>query len=153
MKLDPALARFVGGPVMLTLGSRDTANRPAIGRGSGVWLLDDLERLEVAIGGRLWADTVANLRDNGMLAVTAVQPADYRAFQFKGRASLRPAGAGDEARARRYVAETTRLLEGLGVPEPLIRHWLTDSDIVVATLAVDRVFEQTPGVRAGVAVA
>lgn len=153
MRMDiPAdLARFIEGQVLMTLATRDAGNRPMIARGSGGRIAGG--QLEVAISAHLWPETVANLRDNGMLAATFVQPHDYRAFQLKGRAVLRPAGVEDEARAADYVARTEALLIGLGVPLASIRYWLTARDVAVATMVVDRMFEQTPGPRSGAVVA
>lgn len=153
MKIPPELARFMDGPILMSLATRDAGNRPLIARGSGARTTPGLDRVEVAISARIWPDAIANLRDNGMLALTLVQPADYRAFQLKGRARLRPADADDDARAGAYVTETIRVLVGLGVPEALTRYWLTAHDIHIASLAVDRIFEQTPGPRAGAVVA
>jgi len=153
MQLTAELAAFITGPVLMTLGSRDAANRPMVGRGTGGHVPPALDRVEIAICTRLWPETAANLRDNGMLAATFVRPADYRAYQLKGRARLRPPEPEDVARAAAYVARTARLLGDLGVPRPLIDYWLSGQDIVVAELVVDRIFEQTPGPRAGAVVA
>ena len=151
MDIPPSLARFVEGPVLMTLATRDAANRPVIGRGSGGRVVGG--RVEVAVSAHLWPETVANVRANGMLAATFVQPADYRAFQLKGRALLRPGGDGDVARAEAYVVRTEALLVDLGVPVAAIRFWLTAREVVVVSMTVDRAFEQTPGARAGVVVA
>lgn len=149
MKITPELARFIEGPVLMTLATRDAANRPMIARGSGGRVLAGLGQVEVAVSALLWPETVANLRDNGMLATTFVQPTDYRAFQLKGRATLRPPEEEDILRARTYVAEAERLLADQGVPLDLIRYWLTAREIMIVSLTVDRAFEQTPGPRAG----
>lgn len=171
MQLTPELAGFLSGPVLMTIATRDAANRPMVGRGSGGRAVAgppdpfaaappdgapgaSARRLvEVAVSALIWPETVANVRATGMLAVTFVQPADYRAFQLKGRATVRPAEAADQARADAYVAATERLLIDLGVGPDLVRYWLTARDIAVLTMEVDRVFEQTPGPRAGAVVA
>lgn len=151
MEIRPDLARFLAGPVLMTLGTRDGGNRPMIARGSGAWASGDRSLVRVLISEWLWPETAANLRDNGRLALTVVQPADYRAFQLKGRARLRPATAEEVARAVRYVETTRALLLGLGVPAALTDHWLCDREVVTAELAPEQVFEQTPGPRAGAA--
>lgn len=150
MKITPALARFIEGPVLMTLATRDAANRPVIGRGSGARATEERKQVEIAVSAHLWPETVANVADNGMLAATFVQPTDYVAFQLKGRASLRPPEKDDIARARTYVEETEKLLADQGVPLDLIRYWLTAREIMLVCLSVDRAFEQTPGPRAGV---
>ena len=98
------------------------------------------------------AKTVANLRDNGALSVTFVDPESYRAFQMKGRGALRDADANDCARAVAYVAELRQRLVGFGSEGSAIDFWLTARDVVMATLDVDRVFEQTLGSRSGTVV-
>jgi len=110
MRITAELARFITGPVLMTIATRDAANRPLIARGSGGHVSPDLARVDVAVSARLWPETIAHVRENGMFTVTFVQPADYRAFQVKGRAEVRPATPEDEARAEAYVAGTEALL-------------------------------------------
>ena len=152
MIIPAAIASFIQGPVLTTLGTRDARNRPMIARGSGGHSLVAPGRLEIAISASLWPETVANLRDNGALSVTFVDPESYRAFQVKGRGALREADADDCARAVAYVAQLRQRLVGFGIEGSAIDFWLTARDIVMATLDVDRVFEQTPGSRAGTVV-
>ncbi len=149
MDIPAAVAHFIEGPVLMTLATRNAENRPMIARGSGGRILESPGRLEVAISSWLWPETVANLQDNGALAATFVDPASYRAFQFKGRAALRIADPDDRSRAEAYVAQAGQLLADLGVDRSATGFWLTARDIVIATLEVDRIFEQTPGPRAG----
>lgn len=153
MEIPADVARFIDGPVMMTLATRDAGNRPMIARGSGGHVPAARDRVEIAISAHLWPETVANLRENGALAATFVDPASYRAFQLKGRATVRPPAPDERARAEAYVARTEAVLADLGVPRPAIRYWLTARDLVIASLAVDRIFEQTPGPRAGAVVA
>ncbi len=151
MPLPPTLAPFISGPVLMTLAIRDAANRPMIARGSGGRVVAS-GRVDVAVSGHLWPETLANVRDNGMLATTFVQPDDYRAFQLKGRAIVRAATPVEIAEAEAYVVRTEAVLQGLGVPRAAIRYWLTARDVAIVSLAVDRAFEQTPGPRAGTTV-
>lgn len=149
MRLSEDLAAFIAGPVLMTIGTRDAVNRPMIARGTGGLAWADRAGVGVAISNWLWPETVANLRDNGMIAVTFVRPDTYEAYQLKGRARLRAAEPEDVAAAADYVRRATAVLRGLGVPPALIATWLTDRDPVIAEFALDRVFEQTPGPRAG----
>lgn len=153
MRLLPEIVDFIRGPVLMTLGTRDAANRPMVARGSGGRPTDDGARVLIAVSASLWPETVANLADNGMLAATFVRPDDYRAFQVKGRAVLRAAGSEDAAAAADYVRRTRAVLRDLGVPLPMVDYWLTDRDVTIAELTADCVFEQTPGPRAGRVVA
>lgn len=152
MEIPDDVARFIGGPVLMTLATRDARNRPMIARGSGGRTLPAADLVEVAVSAFLWPETVANIEANGTLAATFVDPASYRAYQLKGRATVRQADRDDRARADAYVARAAAILMDLGVaPEP-IRYWLTAREVVIASLTVDRIFEQTPGPRAGTVV-
>ena len=152
MRITTELARFIEGPVMMTVATRDAENRPMIARGSGGHVPPDFSRVDVAVSAHLWPETIANVRDNGMFTATFVQPADYRAFQAKGRAEIRPPSHEEVARAEAYVIRMEGFLTDLGVPLGLRRHWLTARDTMIVALTVDRVFEQTPGPRAGAVV-
>ncbi|PZQ50378.1 MAG: hypothetical protein DI556_07425 [Rhodovulum sulfidophilum] len=153
MRVSEDLAGFIEGPILMTIGTRDAANRPMISRGTGGRAWDDRAGVTVAISDWLWPECVANLRDNGMIAITFVRPDTYEAFQVKGRAEPRPPTADERLRAADYIRRATVMLRGLEIPPALIATWLTDRDIVMADLTVDRVFEQTPGPRAGRVVA
>lgn len=152
MIIPAAIARFIQGQVLTSLATRDADNRPMIGRGSGGHSLIAPGRLEIAVSGRLWPETVANLRDNSALSVTFVDPENYHAFQLKGRAALRDADTRDRERAEAYVAQLRQRLVSFGVEGSAVDFWLTARDIVMATMDVDRIFEQTPGPRAGTVV-
>lgn len=152
MDIPAELARFIEGPVLMTLATRDGQNRPMIARGSGGRVLAQGDTVEIAVSAHLWPETVANLRHNGSLAATFVDPASYRAFQVRGRAAVRPAGAADRARAEAYVAHAEQMLVDLGVARSAIRYWLTARDVAIAALVVEHAFEQTPGPRAGAAI-
>nr|WP_233712945.1 pyridoxamine 5'-phosphate oxidase family protein [Amaricoccus solimangrovi] len=147
------LAAFVSGPVLMTIGTRDAANRPMIARGTGGRAWDDRGGISLAISGWLWPETVANLRANGMISATFVRPDTYEAFQLKGRARLRDPEPSEREAGGRYVREAAAMLNRLEIPLALIACWLTDRDLVIADFTVDRVFEQTPGPRAGRVVA
>lgn len=152
MLIPPDIAGFVEGPVLMTLATRDGANRPGIARGLGA-RPDGPGRFRVGFCVRLWPETAANLLDNGWLALVVVQPADYRTYQFKGRARLLPPDGADRAEAEAYRERTYAAMGDAGIPRARIAHWLAAEELAVADLAVERVFEQTPGPRAGRVVA
>lgn len=151
MLIPPAMRAFVQGPVLMTLATRDSANRPMIARGVGLRPVGPAT-LRLAFCLRLWPETLANLLDNGWLALTVVQPGDYRAFQFKGRARIAAAGPEDEADAALYRERTRQMLCGHGVAEEQLASWLEAREIAMADLEVERIFEQTPGPRAGMVI-
>jgi hypothetical protein len=153
VRLSEEISAFLVGPVLMTVGTRDAENRPMIGRGSGGRAWEDRSGVTMAISGWLWPETVANLADNGMISATFVRPDTYEAYQVKGRARLRAPEPGERAAAADYVRMATATLNRLEVPLTLIACWLTDRDLMMADFTIDRVFEQTPGPRAGRVVA
>lgn len=153
MRLAPEIIDFIRGPVLMTLGTRDAANRPMVARGSDGRPAADGSAVDIAVSAYLWPETVANLAETGVLAATFVRPDDYRAFQIKGPATLHAAGPAEAAAASAYVRRTRAVLIDLSVPAAMVDYWLTDREVVIARLTPERVFEQTPGPRAGRVVA
>jgi hypothetical protein len=151
MRIEDELARFVVSPVMIIIGTRDAANRPNIGRGMGARIVDS-DAVEIVLSSLQWPETVANLRDNGRMAVTFARPSDYVSYQLKGRARLRDADAADLARARHYAGDIRAVLEGLGLAQELLLPWFSDRKVVIAQLKVEEVYVQTPGPKAGTTV-
>lgn len=145
--MDASLVRFLQRPVMIILGTVDTAARPEIGRAVGV--TPGARGVELLVSGWQWPGTLANIRATGRAAATFSRPADYETYQVKGRASLRAATEADEAIARSYCRETLAALMDLGVAPGLVEHWQATRDLVVVSLIPDAVFVQTPGPRAG----
>lgn len=152
MRIGEDLARFLEGPVMIILGTRDAADKPEIGRAVGARVLAVAGRVELVVSGWQWPGTVANLRDNGRLAATFSRPSDYETYQLKGRAELRAADEDDLRQSERYRRETQAALETLGLSPGLATHWLTARGAVVLRLDVEEVFVQTPGSGAGASV-
>jgi hypothetical protein len=138
--------------VMMIVGTRDGQNRPDIGRGVGCRVLPGRDRIEVLVSGWQWAGTVANIRETEEAAFTFVRPADYRAYQVKGRASLRDCTPEDITLCERYIATVTAALAEQGVPDAMTAAWLTPRDIVAATVEISGVSIKTPGHQAGMVI-
>jgi hypothetical protein len=147
------LAEFIQSGVSIQLGTRDARLAPDCVRLVGA-------RVEAAVGGErngvtlflpfaTGAKSLANLKDNGRIAVCFSRPADHRSIQLKGQAlSLEPAVLSDRPVVDRYRAELADVLSVLGVPpRTLLRigHW----PCTAARFLVESVFVQTPGPGAG----
>ncbi len=149
MRFDEEIAGFIAGPVMMIVGTSDSANQPDVGRGVGCRVLPSGETIEVLISGWQWPDTLANLIKTGQAAFTFVRPSDYRSLQLKGSASLRAATDDDHALCERYIAGVTAALAEQGVPSSMIEVWLTSRDLATAILDVRTISIKTPGSSAG----
>ncbi len=92
---------------------------------------------------------VANAIASGRVAATFARPADYVSFQIKGPVVRRPTRQEDIEFSDQYIAKMTATLMTLGLAPAAIAQWLSNRDAVVLQIAVDELFEQTPGSRAG----
>lgn len=151
MRLPNALKEFVVRPVMIIVGTRDRANRPAVGRGVGARIVGE-EAIEIILSRWQWPDTVENIQANGQAAFTFANPQDYVSYQLKGPTSLRPAEPSDHRLASRYSSEILARFVALGLQPDFVTPWLAQRDLTVARLAVREIYLQTPGPRAGTSV-
>ena len=153
MRIERELAAFLSSPVLQIIGTHDAAGRPDIGRGHGAAVDAAAGRIDVLFSRWLWPGTAANLSANGTMALTFARARDYAAYQIKGTAVLIDAGDLHLRVSHDYDAGIREALMAQGVASPLIDTWLTDRDPVVARVTVTEIFEQTPGPRAGRALA
>jgi len=107
--IDTDVAALLEGPVMILLSTRDSAHRAGIARGSGVRFDRRNGQIHVLLYRSQWTDVADNALAGAPIAVTAVRPSDYPAFQIKGVIkSVAPASAEEQQRATAYV---TRMLD------------------------------------------
>jgi len=147
--VDASLVRFLSRPVMIILGTVDTASRPEIARAVGVSVEPETGVIDLLVSRWQWPATIANISASGRVAATFSRPSDYETYQIKGRATLREAGAADQQIARAYCRDTLAALMELGMTPGLIAHWQSERDLVVVSLTPTQVFIQTPGPTAG----
>lgn len=153
VRIDDELRALLEDGVAAVLGTRDAGLVPEVARGWGVRVLPDRASVELCIGLPSGRRTLANLADNGQLAVTCVRPSDYRQVQLKGRGA--EAGApteADRAWVARHQAAFTAQVADVGIaPETCHRFWSHDDPdaLVKLRLEVAEAFDQTPGPDAG----
>lgn len=143
------LQQFLESGVSVLVGTRDRLLVPEAARGFG---------LRVEAGGRelavflpvVWsARTVANLRDNGRIAVAAARPLDHRSVQAKGRClEVRDGEPADQRDLERYRERLVADFAAFGYPPRILRRF-NAWPCQVVRFAVEALFEQTPGPRAG----
>ena len=147
--IDAALAAFMESPVMIIVGSCDDGLIPQIARAAGAIVDGAKGRVDLIVSSWQWPQTMANVRRNGRLAVTFARPADYVSYQLKGRAAIVPASAAHRQRAQHYIKAMTETFAGLGLDQVVAASWLVDLEPQVLRLAVETIFVQTPGEKAG----
>jgi hypothetical protein len=147
--IDAALAGFLESPVMIIVGSCDDGLLPQIARAAGSIVDRSLGRVDLIVSGWQWPQTITNVGRNGQLAVTFARPSDYVSYQLKGRAAVIPASAAHRQRAQHYIEAMVETFAGLGLDRAIAAPWLVDLEPQVLRLAVERIFVQTPGEKAG----
>ena len=147
--IDAALATFLESPVMIIVGSCDDGLLPQVARAAGAVVDRAKGRVDLIVSGWQWPQTIANVGRNGRLAVTFARPADYVSYQLKGRAAIIPASVAHRQRAQYYIEAMTETFAGLGLDQTVAAPWLVDLEPQVLCLAVETIFVQTPGEKAG----
>ena len=149
MRLSEELAEFIESGVSMLVGTRDAALRPDVLRAVGALVGKDRESLTVFLNEQVAERAVANLRDNGKIALTCARPYDHRGIQVKGTMiSLREGVEADRVQQERYLAGFVEHLYIVGLPRAVIRQ-LRIYPSVAVTFAAEDVFVQTPGPGAG----
>jgi hypothetical protein len=93
--------------------------------------------------------TLANLEDNGAIAVTLTRPADHKSLQLKGKVlAIRDALEADLQLLHLHRAALTEQFAQVGVPRQITRR-LTCWPSVAVDFEVHDAFTQTPGPGAG----
>jgi hypothetical protein len=154
--IGPALAALLARPVSANVASRDNGHRPHLTRAVGFRLAPDLQHLTVFLAASTSACVLADLRANGRIAVVFSEPSTHRTLQVKGSdAVMAPATPDDLVVLRAYWQAFTEEIGALGfgprVAQTIFEFAL--DDIVGVRLTPQAAFDQTPGPRAGEALA
>jgi hypothetical protein len=149
--LPPELFALLEGPSVIHIATRDAKLAPVSTLAFGIQLAGPTQPSEVTVfvPAVLSGAIMANLRDNGQMAVTMVCPTDNRSAQIKGL-WLGERRVDDDARARltRYADELMRVMGLVGIPHSTWRRLLW-WPCVALRMEVREVFVQTPGPSAG----
>lgn len=147
------LQAFLESGVSVLVGTRDRLLVPEGARGFGVRVLPGGTEIEVFVPDAWGERTLANLADNGRIAVSVAQPEDHRSVQVKGAMiAIRPGSEAERAAIDRYREALIAKFSVIGYP-PSLFHRLNVWPCHVVRLRVEALFEQTPGPRAGVPLA
>lgn len=149
MGVPEELAPLLEGLVAVHVATRDAALVPDEVMGAAALLEPGGRRLTVFLPVATSATSLANLRDNGAIAVVLSQPLTHRTVQLKGRAEEVRAAREDEREAvLAFATAFDAELEAIGLPPPVLRRRATWPCHAV-TFPVSEAWEQTPGPRAG----
>ncbi|MCK6445296.1 MAG: pyridoxamine 5'-phosphate oxidase family protein [Planctomycetes bacterium] len=147
--ISPDLAEFLESGVSILVGTRDANLRPDCVRAIGARVETGGKELTVFLPSGTVGANLANLRDNGRIAVCFSRPMDHRSIQVKGGVlSIGEASEADRSHVDRFRAAYAQHLAFVGVPvrtTERMAHWPS----YVVRLRVESIFVQTPGPGAG----
>jgi hypothetical protein len=149
--IDTGLARFIAGGVSIIAASRNAANRPELVRAQGCRVARDRRRIGVFLMSDQAQGLLADIRQNGRIAVVFTEPSTHRSLQIKGDdAAVARLHPGDAARVDAYRNAMVVQLAKVGVSEAVARALLGPSgSLVVVEFTPVAAFVQTPGPDAG----
>jgi hypothetical protein len=149
MLSDDALLRHLQPGRSILVGTVDPTGWPAACRGVSLVVDEDRQGFTVYVPVATGAETVANVASNGRIAVVASEPASHSTLQLKGRTrAVRVARDDEEERVRLSVERFADSLDAVGLPRGVTRT-MTCWPAFAIEVAVEAVFDQTPGPRAG----
>ena len=147
---DPALVTFLESGCSTIVGTVGPDGEPHASRGWGISVGGgDETTVRLVVDA---ADTVGlrHLADRGAIALTGGDVRTLHSVQLKGRSlGVEPATDADRARARRYCDEFFADIAQTDGTERDLLERLVPADYAVCLVAVDEVFDQTPGPGAG----
>lgn len=147
--IDADLKEFVESGVAVLVGTGDAQRRPHVTYGWGPRVRDDGSTIDVFLDEARAAQTLANARANGRVAMTIADPVSVRSVQFKG-AFIEAGEPGEQdiawvqSHREAFVVQTSLV----GDPPAIIRGLWMD-EVVRLSFHAEVAFDQTPGPNAG----
>lgn len=137
------------GGTSVLVGSADASAVPACCRGIAVSTDGTLARATVYVPVATSRDVIANAATTKRLAVMITRVVEHVGVQLKGTVeAIRMAGADEAPFVRRRLQEFAEILDEIGLPRRVflsVNHW----PAFAVEIAVEEVYDQTPGPRAG----
>ena len=137
----------------ILLGSVDAKGVPSVCRGIAVRCSDDAKTVTVYVPMATSRETIANVAATRRLAVSVNQPLTHDSLQIKGTTTgVRLAGDDEQEFVETRLRQFGDVLADVGLPRKITRsitHW----PAFAIEMKVEQVFAQTPGPKAGSAIA
>lgn len=147
--LSRELVEFVESGVSVQVGTRDSSLVPESVRAIGARVESGRKSIVVFVPVATGARTIANLADNGRVAICFSRMADHSTIQIKGRArEFALASDAERAHVDHYRGEFAQNLAFLGLP-PRLSYRVSNWPCHAVRLDVETIWVQTPGPGAG----
>jgi predicted pyridoxine 5'-phosphate oxidase superfamily flavin-nucleotide-binding protein len=144
-----AVLDLLASGVIMSIATRDASLAPECAPAMGSRVHKDRKTLTVFVPESLAGITLANIANNGRVAMSITRPTNTVSMQIKGHAvAVRDAVAADAAVQEQYRGALVEQLAMVGLPRAVTRR-LRWSPSVAIEVAVEEVFVQTPGPGAG----
>ena len=149
MLSDQSVFRQLSPGRSLLVGTADASGWPACCRGVALSVHPDRQGLTLYVPVATGAETVANIASTGRVAIVSSDPVSHETLQLKGRTRAVRVAAEDEAGlVEEFFERLADVLDAVGLPRGVSRA-VTRWPAFAIEVAVEAVFEQTPGPRAG----
>jgi hypothetical protein len=148
-RIDAEMRAFIESDVDNMIATRNARFEPHMGRAWGPRVAEDGDSLEVFVDRAHSQDVLADLRDNGLIAVSWSHPMTSKTIQLKGRCvEIGEPAAADYVWIDRHRRLFTDQLVECGFRREFARS-LWSNSVVRVRLVVEQAFDQTPGPAAG----
>jgi hypothetical protein len=142
-------ARFLNGPVIGFLGTRNRQLRPGVSWASAVRADATGDTVSFLLPENESARVKSDMEDNGHVALTVLDPVSHESYQFKGTyLSSRPGNEHDRTLIEIQVAKVAARLNEMYTHGELFRRFMFWPGTVIS-FRVEDIFIQTPGPQAG----
>lgn len=154
--LSPEHIAMIRKGVSCIVSSCDAGLKPSIMRAVGGTITEDGSLVTVFLARRQSRQLLQDIAASGRLAVVFGEPTTNRALQIKGSgASTRAAQPTDVPLLLSYLASMENEMSTIGYTRELARTMLAHQveDVVAVSFEPEQAFDQTPGPKAGTALA
>ena len=150
--LDQATAAFIQGAVSINVGARDAQNLATVARAYGCRVTADRRDVTVFVRPTHAQRVLANLTDNGAIAVVFSRPSTHQTIQLKGHGTrITALDAADMKIVAAYCDSIVAELRAIGFAETFGRAIVPEpgAELVAVSFTPTAAFNQTPGPKAG----
>lgn len=148
-----ALRIFMDDGVSVVLATADADGIPSCCRAVAITSRDEFETLTIYVPAATAQETIANVATTRRVAVSATRPLSHQSVQVKGiTRGVRLAPAADEAFVRAKFDSFAAVLDQIGLPRRRARS-IAQWPAFAIDITIEEIFDQTPGPKAGSAIA
>jgi hypothetical protein len=154
--IDDSVAAFLAGRRSIIVASRNAANRPSLMRAVGMRLSARRDEVSVLLARSQSTQLLVDLAASGSIAVVFSEPSTHRTLQLKGgNARIETATDADLAVIGPYADNLAAELASVGIEERMARAMIAvdPADMVAVRFTPAEIYDQTPGPKAGAALA